>query len=457
MRPLLVAIAALTLIAAPVLYGAGNYFIQGATVHTLEGEPIERGSVLLQNGLIAGVGRNLRAPRGAKVIDARGLHVYPGLFDAFSQLGLVEISAVGATRDVAEKGDFNPQLQALIAVHPESEHIPVARANGITHALTAMEGGVIAGQAGLIHLDGWTYEEMALDPEGPLVVRWPVIRVYPEHPGPSKTPDEEEERPATWEKAQKKNRKQVAEIGSWFESAHHYAQARKNGLSPQRRDRKLEALVPFVEGRRRLLVVAHRARTIRNVVAFAAKHELKIILVGGTEAWRVKDLLKNQQIPVILGPTQMLPLNEDEHYDVIFTQPSQLHQAGVRFAFGSGTASRSRRLPYQAAGAVPFGLPKQEALKAVTRYPAEILGVGDKLGTIEEGKIANLIVTNGDPLEITTVGVCTSLPTTPHLVVGRSACRVGVGPSLNRSWAQRSRPVVQAGRRAFPGDESVVD
>jgi imidazolonepropionase-like amidohydrolase len=365
--------------------------IRNATVHTLAGEPISGGAVLIDDGKITGVGRGLRAPKGATVIDAKGKHLYPGMFDAFTQVGLVEITAVGVTGDRGEKGDFNPQMRTAIAVHPASEHIAVTRANGVTHVLTAMRGGVFAGRAAIVSLDGWTWEEMALEADGPLVVEWPAIRVYPESANAS--------RPATIEKAAEAYEKKVAEIAEWIEAARHYAQAKKAGAEV---NRKLEALVPLVEGRQPMIVVAERARTIRNAVEFAVEHDLKMILAGGLEAAKERDLLAKHEIPVLLGPTQQSVPDEDDAYDELFAQPGELQRAGVEFAITSEQHYLSRTLPYEAAGAVPFGLPKDEALKAVTLYPAQILGLGDKLGSIEEGKIANLILTDGDPLEITT-------------------------------------------------------
>ena len=371
-----------------------TYAIRGATVHTLAGEAIERGTVVIQDGRIAGVGRNLPIPNGAKVVNARGLHVYPGMIDAFSQLGLTEIRAVGVTSDLGEKGDFNPHLRAVTAVHPASEHIPVTRANGITHAVVATANRPRApfpGQASLIHLDGWTWEEMQIEPGIAMVLYWPRIRL-------ERDPDAKE---ASFKEAKKKYDERVAEIERWLEAAKHYGQSKGSGSEPSR-DSKLEALVPVVEGKQPILIVANRARQIRAAAAFAAKHELRMILGSGIESHKVADLLREKDIPVILGQTEELPLREDDPYDERYTLPSKLHEAGVRFAFGTFDSANSRTLPYQAAAAVAFGLAYEEGLKSVTLRAAEILGLGDRLGTIEEGKIANLIVTNGDPLEIRT-------------------------------------------------------
>jgi imidazolonepropionase-like amidohydrolase len=382
------------------------YAIRGATVHTLAGESIEDGTVILQGGRITGVGRKIGIPRSAEVINAQGLHVYPGMLDAFSYVGLTEVSAVRATNDIGEKGEFNPHLQAAIAVHPESEHIPVTRANGVTHVLVAPGGAarrgadasIIPGEASLMNLAGWTWEEMLIDPAAGMVLIWPTIDMpRPNRPG---GPDGEESG-ASFGKAREKYEEHVAEIENWLEAASHYGRAKQAG-TVQTPDSKLEALLEVVEGRQELIIVANRARAIRNAVTFCEKHKLRMILAGGSEAWKEKQLLAEKKIPVILGPTQVLPEEEDDSYDQPYSTPGELHEAGVKFAFGTFNSSDSRLLPYEAATAVPFGLPREEALNAITRNAAEILGVGDRLGTIEEGKIANLIVTDGDPLEITT-------------------------------------------------------
>ncbi len=333
------------------------------------------------------------------MIDATGLQVYPGLFDSMSRLGLTEIGAVSATQDIEEIGAFNPHLVAAMAVHPASEHIPVARANGITHAVAGpgSGGSVMPGQASLIHLAGWTVEEMAIEPSVGIILRWPTIETR----SFDRATFQVRERPYT--EAKKEYDEKVAELEDWLDAARHYAQAAEKG-SPAKfeRDLKLEALARAVRGERAVIVWANEARDIRNAVEFADRHGLRIILAGGAEAWKVKDLVAERWIPVILGPTQSLPRAEDEPYDKPFTNPAELRAAGIPVAFATFDASDSRTLPYEAAHAVPFGLPWEEALKAVTVYPAEILGVADRLGTIEPGKIANLIVTDGDPLAITT-------------------------------------------------------
>jgi len=380
------------------------YALRGARIHTLSGPDIERGTVVVRDGRIVAVGAEAAIPDGAEVIDVSGLEIYPGLFDSYSQLGLTEVGAVSATVDTSEAGDFNPHLLAATAILPASEHIPVARANGVTHAVSAPGAGgfggggpLLGGQASLIHLDGWTIEEMLVRPSVGLVVNWPTLRTRTFDPSTFGF----RERPFT--EVKKEYDEKIGELEEWLEAARHYAQAAEKGSAEKfTRRQKLEALGPVVRGERALLVGANGARDIRNAVEFCTKHGLKMILAGGAEAWKVKELLKEKDIPVILRPTQSLPQEEDDPYDKAYSNPGELRAAGVRIAFATFDSSDSRTLPYEAANAVAYGLPHDEALKAITLYPAQILGVGDLLGSIEVGKLANLIVTNGDPLEIRT-------------------------------------------------------
>jgi imidazolonepropionase-like amidohydrolase len=385
---------------------SATYAITHAKIFTLAGWTIDDGTLIIRDGKIAAVGAQVPVPQSAQVIDAKGLQVYPGLFDPITQMGLREIGAVGATVDSTETGNYNPDVVAATAVSPSSEHIPVTRAAGITEVLAVPASGgldssgplgVIGGQASAIHLAGWTIDEMLLKKSAAMVVNWPAIE--------TQTFDfstfSRKEKPFT--EAKQEYDKQVNELADWIERGRHYAQALEKG-SPAKFDRdvKLEALVPVVRGELPLLIFADRAREIRNAVDFCEKQKLKMILAGGAEAYKVKDLLRSKSVPVILQPVLTLPLDEDDPYDRLLSQPAELAAADVKFAFASFDNSFSRRLGQNAANAVAHGLPYEEALKAVTLYPAQIFGLADQVGTIESGKIANVIVTNGDPLELTT-------------------------------------------------------
>ncbi len=392
MRILLAAVLALP----PLTTAADNSFLlRGATLHPVSGPEIPAGAILVRDGIIAEVGVKIAAPRGVRVIEAKGLHVYPGLIDSGSQLGLAEIASVRETLDTTELGDFNPQLRAIIAVHPASEHIPVTRANGITTALAAPAGGIISGQAALIHLDGWTWEEMQVKAPAAMMLQFPVIQTRGPGPGIGRTA-----RPFT--EAKREYERRLQQLREFFEQARRYQKAKLAAGPDFQIDRRMEAMLPVLEGKLPVVAVAVRERAIREAVAFAESQKIRLVLADAREAWKVADLIKQKNIPVILGPTLQLPLDEDDPYDKAYTLPGELHRAGIKFAFASFSTSFARNLPYQAAMAVAFGLPYEEALKALTLYPAEIWGVADKLGSIEKGKWADLIVTDGDPLETRT-------------------------------------------------------
>jgi len=381
------------------------YAIKGGKVYTLVGAPIENGTVLIRDGKIAAVGANIQIPADAQVIDATGLEVYPGMFDAVTQIGLGEISQVSATLDTTELGDYNPELVAATAVNPASAYIPVTRANGITEVIAApgtagfdaQAGGLITGQASAFNLAGWTMEDMQINRSVAMVINWPSIQTRTFDFATFSIKEK------AYPDAKKEYDKSVNELSDWLNRARHYAQAKEKG-SPAlyERDLKLESLVPVVQDKLPVLVIADDARDIRNAVEFCTKQNLKMILGGGAEAWKVKDLLKEKKIPVILGPTERIPDKEDTPYDKPMTQPSELFAAGIPFAFSSFGTSFSRRLPQYAGASVAYGLSHDEALKAVMLNAAQIFGLSDQLGTLETGKLGNVIVTSGDPLELQT-------------------------------------------------------
>jgi imidazolonepropionase-like amidohydrolase len=383
-----------------------TYAVTHAKVFTLTGAPVDDCTVVIRDGKIAAVGTGVEVPAGAQVIDGKGLQVYPGFFDPITQMGLSEISAVRATVDSTETGNFNPDVVAATAVSASSQHIPVTRASGITEVL-AVPGsggfdaggsqGTFAGQASAIHLAGWTNEEMTIKKSAAMVINWPALDTE----SFDFTTFSRKQKPYT--DAKKEYDKQVNEISDWIESARHYALALDHhGNSEFQRDVKLESLVPVVRRQLPILVFADRARSIRAAVEFADKEKLKLIIAGGSEAYKVKDLLRSKNIPVILRPVLTEVREEDVPYDRLLSQPAELSKAGVKFAFGSFDNSFARRLGQNAANAVAHDLPYEEALKAITIYPAQFFGLDDQLGTLEAGKTANIIVTNGDPLELTT-------------------------------------------------------
>lgn len=372
---------------------AQTYAIQGGTIHTLAGQAFV-GTIVVRDGRIVDVGPNVHAPSGAEIVDATGQHVYPGMFDAVSQLGLTEVGAVDVTNDSNELGNFNPHLQAATAIHPSTEHIPVARANGITHTLSAPGGGIISGQASLVGLDGWTVEEMDIEPGAAMVINFPSLSARRGFGGGFGGA------PRAFSDVEKAYKAQVAQLDEWMEAGRRYALAAKAGEAD--RNLQLEAMVKVVDGTLPVLLSANGERDIRNAVEWAERQKIRYVITGGGEAWKIAPWLAEKNVQMILGPSQTMPAGPDEEYDEAYANAGKLYAAGVKLAFGTFGSSDSRTLPYEAAMAVPYGLPQEAALEAVMKNGAEMLGLGDRMGTIETGKLANLIVTDGDPLEIQT-------------------------------------------------------
>ncbi|MXW03034.1 MAG: amidohydrolase family protein [Holophagales bacterium] len=389
-------VLALALAAFAQPAAAQTLAIEGGTVHPVSGAAYT-GTVVVRDGVIEAAGPSVAAPQGAQVIDARGLHVYPGLFNAWGALGLTEIGSISATQDQAELGD-TPHLLAIEAVHPASEIIPVTRENGITHALTAPSGGPWAGQASVILLDGWTVEEMEVEKSVGVVLEWPSLATREFDFSTFSV------REKKFSEAKRDYDRTVDELADWIEASRQYDHARSNAGSGTavEQDHALEAVARVARGELPLLVVADRARAIRDAVAFAEEHGLRLVVASGRDAAKEADLLAEKKVPVILNSVQALPVEEDDPYDGPFAAPGELHRAGVPIAFGTFDASNARALPYEAATAVAYGLEAEAALRALTLGAAEILGLDDRLGSIDAGKWANLIVADGDPLEVRT-------------------------------------------------------
>ena len=407
-------IAFALLCSAPMLAGTDDSFLlRGATVHPVASAEIQNGSVLVKDGKIVGVGRNLAAPKGVRIIEGKGLHVYPGMIDSATQLGLAEINSTRESVDTGELGKFDPQLRAEVAINPASEHIPVVRANGITTVITlpmtAGEGGgrrgagagnIIGGQAALVHLDGWTWEEMDIKKSAGMAMRMPTILSLGGRGG-GDMPAEIAGR-FSYTDSKKNYETELRELREFFEEARRYQRAKSANQKGFRPDLKLEAMLPVLEGTESLIIMAGRERSIRDAVQFADQQKVHVIIADPRELGNMGPELKARNIPAILGPTLALPLHEDDPYDAAYTLPDQFFKAGVKFAFGTFNNEFVRNIPYQAATAVAFGLPYDEALRAVTLNAAQIWGVGDRLGSIEEGKMADLMITDGDPLEAKT-------------------------------------------------------
>jgi imidazolonepropionase-like amidohydrolase len=386
-----------TLIFIPLLFAVAQpprpegIMLRGGTIHTMAGRVIEGGAVLMRDGKIVAVGKNFTPPEGYRIVDIPGQQVYPGMIDAASMLGV-------DPDDAAEPGLIHPQLKAADAVNPASDHVAGSRANGVTSVIEMPQGDLISGTMSLLRLDGPT--------QGPAVaihLRFPVLETVPVPPHETGEADDDPapSDPIPLEEAQADYDRKMRALDSFFDEARAYWRA-KRAKAKVKPDLRLEAMLPVFDGVTPLFVTAVRERAIREAVAFADKQKIRIILADAYESYKCIPLLQEHKIPVVLGPTFTLPLNPDDAYDRSYTTAGELYRAGIKFAIATFSARQAHNLPYQAAAAVPFGLPQEEAYRAVSLNAAEIFGMGKSLGSLEEGKTADLIVTDGDPLEFKT-------------------------------------------------------
>jgi imidazolonepropionase-like amidohydrolase len=398
----------LLLVFCALAFGSANVwaesiYLKNAIVHTVSGETITNGGVLIVDDKIKSVSKD-DGVAADKTIDLHGQHLYPGLIALDSAVGLSEIEAIRATQDTTEVGDFTPDVQSWIAVNPDSELIPVARANGITHIEPVPQGGIVAGMSAVMALDGWTTEEMAIKHPVALHVYWPAMELDTR---PKEKLDDKGKYKPLEEQARERQAKLKA-LDDFFQEARAYAKLRNaistNGAPDPGINPPWEAMLPVVRGEVPLMVHADDVRQIRAAVKWAQTNNYKIIIVGGREARLCADLLAARKIPVIYEFTFGQPDRDFDSYDVNFRAPEMLRKAGVKVLFSMGSSSfnapLAKNLPYLASQAVAFGMPEAEALKGLTLYPAQVLGVDKRLGSIEPGKEATLFACDGDILDL---------------------------------------------------------
>lgn len=396
-----------------------SVLVTNVTLHPVSGPQVADGFIIFEQGKIVGLGSvgkmelaaKDREASGWRVIEGKGLHVYPGLISPWSQLGLTEIQAVQAGIDTSETGGVTPEVRATTAVNPDSTLLPVTRSNGVLIAGVFPDGGTISGQPGVIRLDGWTIEDMAIKRTIGQALRWPSQRAIN----------------AWWmerseEDQLRDSRRGIETIEKTFDTAAAYI-AGKDADAKAVSDLRWEAMRPVFPTpvfptkdaaasgdaksqkapEQRIFVTAGDVEQINAAVAFCIGRGMKPVILGGTDAPLCADLLKKHDIPVVVMGTHGLPRRDDLPYDDVYTLPARLHEAGIRFTITNrDDTAHERNLPYAAAMAAAHGLPKEEALRAITLSAAEVLGIADQYGSLDVGKSATLLITNGDPLEVTT-------------------------------------------------------
>ncbi|HKK79351.1 MAG TPA: amidohydrolase family protein [Phaeodactylibacter sp.] len=371
---------------APAPAQASPLYITGATAHLGNGEVIEDATVAFVNGIITFVGTAEEAAErswnGYEPIDAAGKHLYPGFIATASTLGLVDISAVRATRDYNETGSMNPSLRSLIAYNTDSPVIPTVRSEGVLMAQVAPTGGRISGLSSIVLLDAWNWEDAALEADEGLFVNWPSLFSY------------------SWRERRYSPNKKYEEQVQELEDFMREAQAYNHLESPDPVNLKLEAMGRVLAGERQVYVRAQEAKEILHALKWAKEFGLNLVIVDGRDAWMVAEELKAAEVPVILRSTQSLPSRVDGDIDQPFKTPAQLQEAGVLFGFGHEGFWQQRNLAFQAGQAVGYGLEYEEAVAGLTGNLAKILEIDEQVGTLEVGKEATLFISQGDALEV---------------------------------------------------------
>lgn len=358
--------------------------LQGATLHTVTQGVLTDQDLLMEGGKIIAIGSNLELPANTQVMDLSGKHVYPGLIALDTTLGLIELSAVRATDDLNEVGDITPEVLGHHAFNADSEIIPTVRYMGITHAEVVPQGNGIRGRSSLMHLDGWHWQD-ALE-QGPVAmhVTWPRAGLN--------TAWWEQRSPAEQRRANAAAREQLKTV---FETARAYHHARRAGVH-QLVDQRWEAMRGLFEGELKLFVHANDRRQIEQVLEFNREYGFDLTIVGGRDSWMLAETLAEAEIAVVFGALFGLPSRQDEAYDVAFSTPAQLHEAGVEFALAYPGFWDTRNLAFGVGNAIASGLDYQAALASVTLVPATLMGVEDRMGSLEVGKQATLVVSSGD-------------------------------------------------------------
>jgi len=368
--------------------------LRNGILHTISNGTVQGPDLLFDKGKIIAIGHGFEIPQNTQIINLEGKHVYPSLISAGSTLGLQEIGAVRATTDYAETGSINPNVKANVSYHPDSELIPVSRSNGILISHVIPQSGRIPGTSSMMLLDGWTWEDCTLKHPIGMNLNWPSMD-YNFSPWNKQSLKDQ----------QKQRNNELDEIDNLFVSASAYSKLSKNSTIFEYNPR-LEALSKVTDGEMPLIIKANSVKQIESAIYWSEKQNIKIIILGGKDAWRTTDLILKNDIPIIIESVLSVPQRRYEDYDQSYKTPKILHDAGVKFCISNSTSSfqtpHLRNLPYHAAMAASFGLNSDEAIKSITLSTAEILGIDDKVGSLEVGKDATLFVSNGDILDIRT-------------------------------------------------------
>jgi len=376
----------------------GKLFITGGTIHVGNGQVIEGGTIEVDNGKIVKVGTNVAVSSdNAKIIDAKGKQVYPGLILPVTDLGLKEIAnGVRGSNDLTELGDLNPSVRSIVAYNTDSRVINTLKANGILLAGVAPEGGTISGSSTVVQLDAWNWEDAAYKMDGAMNLHMPSFINRPRRGGGGGGGRGAVETPGD---PVKEALAKIAEIKSFFSEAKAYLQESAH----KETNLKFEAVKGLFSKQQKLFVHGDQVKQMLVAIDFVKEFGFDVVIVGGSESWLIADLLKQNNIAVILKEEHALPTTEDDDVDQPYKTPFQLQKAGVLFALNdTHDESRYRNLMFNAGTAAAYGLTKEQALQAITLNSAKILGIDDRTGSLEAGKDANIVISGGDILDMKT-------------------------------------------------------
>jgi imidazolonepropionase-like amidohydrolase len=371
--------------------------LKGGILHTVSTDIFEGYDILFSKGKIVRIEKNIMASPETDVYDVFGKHIIPGYIAPITRIGLVEIGLVKQTRDFAERGSFNPNVKANVSYNPDSDLIPITRSNGVLVVNSVPAGGRISGQSSVMMLDGWTWEQATLKHPSGLHINWPSMRI---NYGANVKKSEKQQK----EEIQKSIRDldhMVRDVRAYFQ---RIKQRSRIAGERQKSDLRLESMIPFVVEKKKIFIHADEARQIKSAVEWAKKNDLKIIIVGGSDSWRITDLLVKNNIPVVIDQVEKIPTRRFEPIHLPYKLPFLLKQAGVQFCLntiiGYPHDGNIRNLPNEAMRAAAYGLDKSEALRSITLSTAEILGVDDMIGSLDIGKDATFFISETPPMEM---------------------------------------------------------
>ena len=403
----------------PAKKQAGTIAIVGGTIHVGNGKVIQNGTIIFSNGKITSVKEGNATPQDATVVNASGKQIYPGFIAPSNNLGLVDVESVRATRDAQETGTINPHVRSIIAYNTDSRVIATVRSNGTLLSQATPRGGLVSGTSSIVQLDAWNWEDAAYKKDNGIHFNWPTSAVQS---------GERRFGPVISEEVQKERyQKQLLELKSYFAQAKAYADTEK----PEVMNARFDAMKGLFNGTKKAFVNAYTQKDIIIAVQFFEEFGITPVLVGAEEAVDITSFLKEHNIPIIIYESHSLPENDDDDVNLPYKNAKILHDAGILIAMSVSGYWQQRNLPFMAGTAAAYGLSKEEALALITSNTAKILGIDNTTGTIEEGKDANIIISEGDALDMRTNNI------TRAFIQGRDVSLDNVQKQLYKRYADK--------------------